>query len=307
MDIQRIRSAPKLPRRNPDGHKGTYGHVLVVGGSRGMIGAVALAANAALRGGAGMVTFAAPHTVQLAIAPLCPCATSVPLACKADGQLAADSVRQTLQWAQQCDVLAVGPGLAVGAVQKNLLLAVLEQARPAVIDADALNNLAALKGWPALRRCALVLTPHPGEFARLTSKTVEAVQAGREEAALAAAGDWAAQGPKDLPLVLVLKGHGTVVTDGRRIYLNATGNPGMATGGTGDVLTGLTAALIGQGLTPFDAACLAVHCHGRAGDLAAKTLGEVSLTAWDLLDYLPAAMMEAVAGPRGHKNRSSIS
>ena len=127
-----------------------------------------------------------------------------------------------------------------------------------------------------------VLTPHPGEFARLMRSSVAQVQAGRSECAVRFA--------RDHHVVLVLKGHGTVVTDGERIYINSTGNPGMATGGSGDVLTGLLSALIAQGMTSFDAAVLGVYAHGLAGDLAARELGKVSLIASDLLDYLPDAL-----------------
>jgi len=308
--IQQVRKPPALAPRQANGHKGLYGHILVVGGSRGMIGAVALAANAALRGGAGLVTFAAPETVQLSIAGLCPCATSAPLSCGADGQLSPRCVRQMLQAAENCDVLAVGPGLAVGKAQQDLIQAALEQERPVVLDADGLNNLALMESWPILRRCPLVLTPHPGEFARLTGRPIREIQADRRGWAIRAVTEWTGNGQgaqrrrkassgsagsapepwQELPLVVVLKGAATVVTDGRRVYVNDTGNPGMATGGTGDILTGLAAALLGQGMKPFDAACLAVHAHGLAGDLAARELGQVSMIAWDLLDCLPKAM-----------------
>jgi NAD(P)H-hydrate epimerase len=198
-----------------------------------------------------------------------------------------------LDLAARCTVLAVGPGMAVGGGQKLLVRAAMEQPKPVVLDADGLNNLAAMDGWPAFRRCPLIQTPHPGEFARLTGNGVGEIQAARIGSALAAARQWA--GASSLPLVLVLKGHETVVTDGQRVYVNHTGNPGMATGGTGDVLTGLTAAIVAQGLAPFDAACLAVHAHGRAGDLAAERLGEAGLIASDLLDYLPAAIRDLTA------------
>jgi NAD(P)H-hydrate epimerase len=291
--IEFIEELPVLPPREREGHKGDYGRVLVVGGSRGMIGAVALAANAALRGGAGLATFAAPETVQLAVAALCPCATSVPLACGADGELAAEAVRQVHQAAATADVLAVGPGMAVGLRQQTLVRAALEQERPLVLDADGLNNLAKIDGWPALRRCPVVLTPHPGEFSRLTARPVREIQADRQTAAAAAAREWAAGGPEQAgPLVLLLKGAGTVITDGRRARINETGNPGMATGGSGDVLTGLAAALLAQGLGAFDAASLAAHLHGRAGDLAAERLSQAALIASDLLGHLPAAMKE---------------
>lgn len=258
-----------------------------------MIGAPALAANAAFRGGAGLVRFAAPSSVQLTVAGLCPCATSVPLACDADGALDRPAVRQVVEAAEQADVLAVGPGLAVGHPQQDVVQALLSQPRPIVLDADGLNNLANLTDWPAARQCPLVLTPHPGEFARLTGLTARDIQADREAAAVEAARRWAGQAPDHEPPVLLLKGAGTVVTDGERVYVNDTGNPGLATGGSGDVLTGLLAALIGQGLRPFEAACLAAWAHGRASDYGADQLGEVSLTAWDLPDFLPAAMREA--------------
>lgn len=285
-----------MPGRAADAHKGDFGRVLVVGGSRGMVGAVALAANAALRGGAGLVTFAAPETIQLSVATLCPCATSIPLTCNVDGGLSAKAVRQILTAADACDVLAVGPGMGVGMVQRNIVQSVLEQARPVVLDADGLNHLAGIEDWPARRRCRLVLTPHPGEFGRLRDVAIADVQADRVQQAAAAARQWTDVRTEDCPdLVCVLKGAGTVVTDGGRAYVNKTGNPGMATGGSGDVLTGLIAALIGQGLSPFDAACLGVNVHGSAGDLAAGQLGQASLTASDILENLPAALQRAGA------------
>ena len=291
--IESIDALGPLPPRKNDAHKGDFGRVLIVGGSRGMPGAVALAANAAFRGGAGLVTFAAPQRVQLTIAGLCPCATSAPLACDDDGQLAPEAVRQMIRLAGTADVLAVGPGLGVGLVQQNLVRAALEQPRPVVLDADGLNNLTALGQWWPARRCPLALTPHPGEFARLTGRSVPEIQADRKQAAVAAVEQWS-QGAEGLPpVVCVLKGAGTVVSDGDRTFVNRTGNPGMAVGGSGDVLTGLTAALIGQGLAPFDAACVAADRHGRAGDLAAEKFGEVSLMASDLLEFLPEAMKEA--------------
>jgi len=292
---KRITALPRLAPRRRNAHKGDFGRVLIVGGSRGMIGAVALASNAALRGGAGLVTFAAPETIQLCVAVLCPCATSRPLACRKSGELAAQSVAQMLQAVGGCDVLAIGPGMAVGPGQRRLLRAALGQEKPLVVDADGLNNLAAVDAWPSLANCPLVLTPHPGEFARLTGRGVKDIQADREKATLAAVNGWRRRSGGKRPLVCALKGAGTVVSDGRRLFVNATGNPGMATGGSGDVLTGLIGALIGQGLAPFEATCLAVHCHGRTGDLAAEKLGQVSLMATDLLDYLPAAMKEVVA------------
>jgi len=290
-EIEFITEVAKLPERARDAHKGDFGRVLVVGGSQGMIGAPALSANAAFRGGAGLVTIAVPQRVQLAAASLCCCATSIPLECNDYGRLDLQAVGQVAKAAGSFDVLAVGPGMGVGGIQENIVQAVLEQSRPVVLDADGLNNLAAIINWPELRNCPLVLTPHPGEFARLTGMDIASIQAARESAAIEAVGRWGGQDRP--PLVCLLKGAGTVVTDAASVYVNDTGNPGMATGGSGDVLTGLLAALIGQGLGPFDAACLAARIHGRAGDRAADDLGEVSLTATDMLDCLPAAVREA--------------
>ena len=292
MPAEPVTSLPTLPARPPGAHKGDFGRVLVVGGSRGMSGAVALATNAALRGGAGLVTFAAPETVQLAIAPMCPCAMSAPLPCQSSGGLSPDAVELFSRIAAKQDVIAMAPGMAVGELQADIVGAALAQDKPVVLDADGLNNLADRPEWPLHRACPLVLTPHPGEFARLTDLSTVDIQADRQAVAVSAVLEWQAGAEQAGELVCVLKGAGTVVTDGRRVYVNDTGNPGMATGGSGDVLTGLIAALIGQGLSPFDAACLGVWAHGRAGDLAAARMGQTSLIATDLLDDLPAALAE---------------
>ena len=287
--VEPVISLARLPRRRPDAHKGHFGRVLVVGGSRGMVGAPALAANSALRGGAGLVTVAAPETVQLTVASLCPCATSVPLKCTAEGDVAPQAAREMLTAAGHCDVLAVGPGMGVSTGAAQLVGAVMDLKKPVVLDADGLNNLARIDRWAERRRCPAVLTPHPGEFATLTGESVADVQTDRQGRTVAAARQWAGESA-EVPPVVVLKGAGTVVTDGRRVFVNETGNPGMATGGSGDVLTGLLAALIGQGLALFEAACLAVHVHGLAGDLAAEKFTEVALIASDLVEFLPEAL-----------------
>ena len=289
--VRTIKTLPKLPRRAADAHKGDFGRVLVVGGSRGMIGAPALAAQAALRGGAGLVTMAVPEPIQLAAAALCPCATSIPLACDETCEPAAEAVREVTSAAVQADVIAAGPGMGVSPGAARLVRTVLDHDRPVVLDADGLNNLARLDHWEGVVRCPLVLTPHPGELATLIGKPVGEIQSDRRAAALAAVGRWCDEETEgECPRVVVLKGAGTIVADCCRLYVNATGNPGMATGGSGDVLTGLIAALIGQGLGIFDAACLGVHIHGLAGDLAAKKFTQASLIATDLIDFLPAAM-----------------
>ncbi len=277
-----VTDLPRLAPRPPDANKGQFGRVLVVAGSRGMAGAAVLCGGAALRGGAGLVRVAVPRGVLAVVAAGNPCYVTEPLAEDASGRLAAAARDELLGLARASSVVAVGPGLGRSADLTELVLALVEQTQgPLVVDADGLN---ALVGQPARlrgRTAPLVLTPHPGEFGRLLGADAAAVQADRQQLAFRFAAEHR--------VVLVLKGRGTVVTDGRRLYVNETGNPGLATGGTGDVLTGLVAALLGQGLEAFAAAQLGVYLHGRAGDLARDEVGEVSLIASDLLAHLPRA------------------
>jgi NAD(P)H-hydrate epimerase len=288
-----ITEVPRLAPRPAEANKGNFGRALVVSGSRGMSGAAVLCGTGALRGGAGLVRVALPAGIVPLVAAANPCYMTAPLAEDAHGRLAAVARADLLEQVRWATVAAIGPGLGQGPELTTLLEEVLRHAEvPLVLDADALNNLAGNRD--ALRHCRgpLVLTPHPGEFARLEGSDIPAVQAARCERA--------ARFAADNGVVVVLKGHRTVVTDGRRLYVNTTGNPGMATGGTGDVLAGLTAALLAQGLEAFAAAQLAVYLHGLAGDLARDAVGEVSLLATDLLDFLPRAFQaHAAAGRRG--------
>ena len=277
-----VTQLPVLAPRRAASNKGDFGRVLVVAGSRGMSGAAILCASAALRAGAGLVYLATSESVQPVAAAANPCYLTIPLPEDADGCLAERAATEVLTRVEGNDVLALGPGLGRSKAISMIVPILLASVQiPVVLDADGLNALE--KNTKALkeRKAPIIMTPHPGEFARLLGIDVAAVQAQRRESAVHFAAERG--------VILVLKGHGTIVTDGRRVYLNMTGNPGMATGGTGDVLTGIIAALVGQHLDPFAAAQFGVHIHGLAGDLARDDLGEISLIASDLLDYLPRA------------------
>ena len=279
------REIAPLPQRADDAHKGDVGRVLIIGGSAAdsfMAGAPALAAYAALRSGAGLVQMVVPAEVRAAAVVICPAATARTL--PTDGP---DLLRVVEEF--EADVVALGPGLGTSLTPETVMEVVRQYPGNMVIDADGLNLLAKSGVTTFPNPLRIVLTPHPGEARRLLSaagKTADFAPTaeGRKEAALELVDAYGCN--------VVLKGHGTVVTDGDRLFVNATGNSGMATGGAGDVLTGIIAALIGQKMAPLEAAMLGVHLHGLAGDFAAEELGRHSLVATDLIDYLPEAFCE---------------
>ena len=277
-----------LPRRARDSHKGNYGHVLVIAGSRGLNGAPALAALGALRGGAGLVSAVVPAECLAALAAHAPSAMAHAVATEADVMTRA-TLAALPKRPEMFDVVVAGPGMTSATGTMEIVEDLLEDTAPRLLlDADALNVFA---GRPeALRRkqdpthASLIITPHPGEAARLLNITVAEVQSKRELVAQELAIKTGA--------VVVLKGAGTIVCapgPGHVPHMNFTGNPGMAKGGSGDVLAGLIAALWAQGLTPFDAACLGVYLHGTAGDLAAWKLGERALTAEETAAHIGPA------------------
>jgi ADP-dependent NAD(P)H-hydrate dehydratase len=282
-DLEMVEKLPFLPARAAHSNKGDFGRVLVVAGSRGMSGAAILCGSAALRGGAGLVRIALPQDILPLVAAGNPCYMTAPLPQDDDGRLNLAARDRLFTLVRANDVVALGPGLGRSTDLTQLLADLLRQcAVPLVLDADGLNAL--VDDLEPLRNHAgpVIITPHPGEFSRLLRLNTASVQQERQELAVRFA--------REFKLVVVLKGHGTIVTDGQRVYRNTTGNPGMATGGTGDVLTGLVAALWGQGLDAFQAAQLGVYVHGLAGDLARSDLGELGLIATDLLAYLPRAL-----------------
>jgi len=281
-----IRKLPRLAARVPEGHKGDYGHVLVVAGSRSMNGAAFLAIQSAMRAGAGLVHLATPLPSAAVIAPMAPCCIVHPMPASPDGSMSDQARGHIGELAKNASVVAIGPGLTTSPETRRLVIALTQELdRPIVLDADGLNAI--VDNLYAIDRVGkpMVLTPHPGEMARLAGLPSTAdVQGNRVKTAMLFA--------QRYEIIVVLKGHGTIVTDGNSMFVNPTGNPGMASGGTGDVLTGVISALIAQGLTPFDAAVLGVYVHGLAGDLAAKQKGLVSLIATDLIDSLPGAFLE---------------
>lgn len=278
---------PTLPPRAADSHKGTFGHALVVGGSRGMSGSISLTGLATLRSGAGLVTLAVPRAIQDVVAGFNPCYMNVGLA-DATEHMVDTAADEVLELAESMTAVALGPGLGrTPGIVEFVARLYREVKQPMVVDADALNALAQRKELLTQPAGPRILTPHPGEFARLTGTKPMSDDASRS----LAAGELASASGSSGSTIVVLKGHHTVITDGTRYALNQTGNPGMATGGTGDVLTGIITALLCQGLSPFDAARLGVHLHGAAGDIAASLLGEASLIASDLIDALSTAFV----------------
>jgi ADP-dependent NAD(P)H-hydrate dehydratase len=285
MNVDPVTELPKLPARSHAGHKGTYGKVLVVAGSRGMSGGAVLCAHAALRSGAGAVQLACPADVQPVVAAAYPGYTTFGIRQHADGTFGDGAAEEVVEIARGADVLAIGPGLGRESGTVAFVRKVLGGAKeaPVVLDADGLFAVSPFSD-EFRRPGPLVLTPHPAEFARLLGGAAPKSDAERAEQSVAFA--------RKFGCVLLLKGSGTLVTDGARLYRNATGNPGMGTGGSGDVLTGVIAALVGQGMGAFDAAVLGAWVHGRAGDHGATALGQSALTATDLIDHLPTAFRE---------------
>jgi len=281
-----IKNIPKLKPRAVDAHKGSFGKVCIIAGSVGMSGAGALAGRAALRAGAGLVRVATPKSVLPIVASIEPSFTTIALPEDGAGRISAKAINTILNAASENDVLAFGPGVGISGALRSVLEALIEPEQlRLVIDADGLNNLSRIKSWLTKLKASLILTPHPGEMKRLWSGLFrEQLPPDRRQQA--------AQLAQHTATTVVLKGAGTVVTDGQKVYVNKTGNPGMATAGSGDVLTGVMTALMGQGLSNFDAAVLGVYIHGLAGDIAAEKTGQVSLMATDIIESLPEAFLK---------------
>lgn len=264
-----------LPERSVDGHKGTFGKILLLCGSRGYTGAAALAAMGALRTGAGLVYLGVPDCIYEIEAIKLTEPVIIPVA--DDGTTyAATAVEKIITMLQGKDAVLIGPGIGQSQGTEAVVCAVLENFKgPIVLDADGINVMATHKDILRERTGSTILTPHDGEFRRfgciLTDDRAES----------------AAELAKDLNVIVLLKGHRTVITDGKHTYINTTGNPGMATGGSGDVLSGMIVSLLGQGIPPLEAAACAAWLHGAAGDFCAHEIGQFGMLPSDMVNVLP--------------------
>jgi hydroxyethylthiazole kinase-like uncharacterized protein yjeF len=277
-----------LLRRKANSHKGDFGHVLIIAGSRNYSGAALLCSLAAMRSGAGLVTLGVPESLSNAVIKMKPKEVMLlPLRETANAALSLSAYKKIKDFSAKADVVVLGPGLSQGKSTLSLARKLISQInKPAVLDADALNALAGHLNYLTTKNADLItriLTPHPREMSRLTGKSVSYIQSHRKDVAIKFA--------KDYKVILVLKGHNTIVADYKGgVYINKTGNPGMSTAGCGDVLTGMIGAFVGQGLSGFNAAKYAVYLHGLAGDLAAKEKTQISLIASDIIDKIPQAI-----------------
>lgn len=284
MGIQEITEIPRIPERPPESHKGNYGKVLILAGSRGMSGAALLCGEAALRSGSGLVFLGVPESLNGIYAVGIPCALTLPLQETSEGTLSFKAAETILSFSKDCDAVALGPGISRHPETEELVRKIVPLIRnPLILDADGINALEKRGATLRKRRGPTVLTPHPKEMSRITEIPLNKILQDRKEQAVR----WA----REFNAVVVLKGHKTVVSNGAYFYINLTGNAGMATGGSGDVLTGIIVSLLGQGFPPLNAAITGTFIHGLAGDMEKWEKGEISLIASDLISSLPRAFM----------------
>jgi NAD(P)H-hydrate epimerase len=281
---------PLLLPRNPDGHKGDYGHLLVLAGSPGKTGAAALVAQSALRVGTGLVTLGIPESLNPILEEKLTEVMTEPLPETKEKTLSLDSQKRIFDLSSRKTALAIGPGLSLNPETIRLVHQVVRRnTLPAVIDADGLSAVARKIDILRKKKAEIILTPHPGEMARLLGTNADEVQRDRIEAARKFA--------LDHEIILVLKGSRTLVADHwGNVFINPTGNPGMASGGMGDVLTGMIAGFLAQGIPPLEAAKMGVYLHGLAGDYAAFLLGERGMAAGDVIDQVPCVLRGLASG-----------
>ncbi|MBE7491453.1 MAG: NAD(P)H-hydrate dehydratase [Planctomycetes bacterium] len=293
-------TVPALPARAAAMHKGEAGKLFVVAGSAGMVGAAALCSRAALRSGAGLVRVGMPWRLAVMVSGRDPNVMTFALPETEDGTLSAMSPARILKGLEDYDVLCLGPGISTNAQTVQAVRNLLPQLDTRLLlDADGLNaiagDLACLKDFSRAKGPP-ILTPHPGEMLRLLGKEADtrldlrASDDQRRDTAVAFA--------RKHNAVVVLKGRGTVVTDGKRVYVNQTGNPGMAKAGMGDVLAGVIGAMLAQGFEAFEAACLGAYLHGLAGDMVCARMGEIGMLATDVIEELPHACTRHQSGQK---------
>ena len=264
-----------LPDRDPFAHKGKFGKILLLCGSEGFTGAAALAAMGALRSGAGLVFLGVPRSIYTIAAVKLTEAIVFPLPDEG-GKLSREALPEILERLPKMDAVLLGPGLGQSQGVSEVVKAVLVQADcPVVLDADGINVMAGHINVLRGRQAPTILTPHDGEFARLGGVIGEDRVAAAEQMA------------RDLGVIMLLKGHRTTITDGATTYINRTGNPGMAVGGSGDVLAGIIASLLGQGIVPLEAAACGAWLHGAAGDRCTAEMGQYGMLPTDMLNVLP--------------------
>ncbi len=279
---------PMLPPREPTAHKGTFGHALLIGGATGMTGAIAIAGMACLRTGAGLVTLAVPQISQAIVASLDPNYMTLPLPCDASGRLISVAKSVLSGPLERASCVAIGPGLGRSEASDEIVTDLFENFKgPMILDADGLNALSESNIWTQKSRretrpndALRILTPHPGEWERLSGVSAKD-RAGQMESAKKIAAR--------TQCIVLLKGNQTLITSGKESFVNSTGNASMAVGGSGDCLTGMIAALVCQGMACIDATRLGAYLHGLSGDLAHKELGTPSTLAVDLIQFLPTA------------------
>jgi NAD(P)H-hydrate epimerase len=282
LGFRKVDDPPPPRRRKRDSHKGTFGHVFVVAGSQRMMGAALLCSEAATRAGAGLVTLGCPRSLQRYVAPACPTTISIPLPETFEASLALGAWPAIKAFCENATVLALGPGLSRHPATALLARRIVERVElPLVIDADGLNAVSEDVGVLKRAKGPVVVTPHPGEMSRLIGAAIGEIQGDRK--------GFACRFAKQYNVTVVLKGAGTVVAGGGRVYINDTGNPYMASGGTGDVLTGMIAGLLAHRMSPFDAARTAAYWHGLIGDEAPNAAGPGAVTAADLVDHLQSS------------------
>lgn len=284
-----------IPRREKDSHKGTFGKALVMAGSPNMAGAAVLASTAALKAGAGIVTLGVPLSLHSVMNSKLTEVMTRGLPETESGSISLQAQPLLDGLSRGAAALAVGPGLSTHSETAQLVRnMVMTTSVPTVVDADGISAIAQDPGTLKAAKAPIVLTPHPGEMARLTGLSIQEVERDRLNVALRAVSQWGK--------IVVLKGARTIIADPSGIaYINPTGNPGMATAGSGDVLTGIITGLLAQGMRPFDAAVLGVYVHGLAGDIASSKLGEMGVTAMDILGNVPDALRR-LAGERGEQH-----